>query len=442
MPSLLESLKTLLRAGPRDAPALCQALGISQPTFSRLWKQPGAGIVRIGQARASRYALLRPLGQLGTTLPLFRVGQGGGTDAYGALTMLYPHWFLFAPHDGGRPELIEGLPYFLQDLRPQGFLGRLAPRLHPELNLPQDILLWSDDDVLLWAARRGEDAAGNLIVGNESLARFLRAESAPTVGEASRDAAYPALAERANLGTVDAGSSAAGEQPKFTACVARRDGSSEHVIVKFSPPVDTSNGRRWADLLIAEHLALCTLQDHGIAACGTQIVAAGQRVFVEAIRYDRQGSRGRSPVATLAALDGITGAADRNWTACAELLAEQARLGEIDTRAVATLDVFGFLIGNNDRHHGNLAFFWSDDGTLALAPVYDMLPMLYRPNAQGEIIARQVDLSPLDRLDLRFLPQAHGMACDFWQRVVDDERISADFRRIASNHAAAIEAIR
>lgn len=61
---------------------------------------------------------------------------------------------------------------------------------------------------------------------------------------------YAALAH-ATLAGERAGSSAAGEQPKFTACVADADGSPRHVIVKFSEPVEGNPvARRWADLLI------------------------------------------------------------------------------------------------------------------------------------------------------------------------------------------------
>ena len=432
----LELLQALLRSGPRDANAICQALDISQPTFSRLWKRKGAGIVQIGKARASRYALLRPLDELGAELPLFRIDSYGSSAIYGKLTLLHGDHTLFTRFDGIEASY-EGLPYFLQDQRPQGFLGRSAPRQSPELHLPQDIRQWNDDNVLQWAARRGIDAAGDLIVGNESYRRFH--STAPMIHmEEAREAIYPTLADRANLGDAEPGSSAAGEQPKFTTRVTRADDKVDHVIVKFSPPTDSDNGRRWADLLIAEHLALHTLQDHGIASCETQIVITERRLFLESVRYDRHGRRGRSPAITLAALDGITGAADKNWTDCAKLLVGEGRLGQTDAHTVAMLDVFGILIGNNDRHHGNLGFTWHDDGTLALAPAYDMLPMLYRPNTQGEIVPRHVDLTTLDRLDLQHLPIAYAMARDFWERVEKDERISEDFRNIATAHAAAI----
>ena len=43
------------------------------------------------------------------------------------------------------------------------------------------------------------------------------------------------------------------------------------------------------------------------------------------------------------------------------------------------VSTFGSLVANTDRHFGNLAFFDQYDGRFSLAPIYDMLPMLYAP---------------------------------------------------------------
>jgi serine/threonine protein kinase HipA of HipAB toxin-antitoxin module len=47
------------------------------------------------------------------------------------------------------------------------------------------------------------------------------------------------------------------------------------------------------------------------------------------------------------------------------------------------LKVFGHLMGNTAMHLGNLSFNRVGSRSYALAPVYDMLPMLNRP-ASGE----------------------------------------------------------
>jgi hypothetical protein len=461
----IERLRAVIKERPSDAPTICARLNLSQPTFSRLWKDAGADMIRFGAARASRYAMTRNIGDAGSVLPIFEALPDGGSAPFGQLRMLQNDWCVFTSANGAGPTLLEGLPFWLQDLRPQGFLGRLVPLAHPDLALPRNIMEWTDDNTLLFLARRGEDVAGNLIVGNESYRRFLSMDQhgapgqpgqpgqrADVIAQAARASAYASLAERANQGDAP-GSSAGGEQPKFTAAVQRADGAIEQVIVKFTPGIASANGRRWADLLIAEHLALCTLRRHGQPACLSQIVmhedangdangdantgAAASRVYLEVVRFDRCAG-GRSPIVSMAGVDCLLGALDKNWTASTMLLRDQRRLSVADWECVRLLEVFGALIGNSDRHPGNLSLTWRPDGSFALAPIYDMLPMMYQPNRQGEVVERQFDIAVLDRLDLRCLPQALMLAAAFWECVIADERISADFKRIARQHAALI----
>lgn len=448
---LIARLRALLKLQPINAAEICAHLQISQPTFSRLWPQAGPDLIRIGAARATRYAMLRTIRELDSLLPVFVVDKDGNSAPFGQLRLLQNDWYCFTPAGSAVPEWILGLPFWLQDLRPQGFLGRLIPAMHPDLMLPANILHWSDDDTLYFLARRGDDVPGNLIVGNEAYRRFLSAgrpvatgavsafasASAAPIARDARAQQYAVRAHQANLGDAP-GSSAGGEQAKFTAQVWRDEGRLEHVIVKFSPPLDSAGGRRWADLLVAEHLALATLREAGIAACASDIVITPTRVFLEVVRFDRQAERGRAALVSMAGIDTLLGALDKNWSTSTRLLHEQGRLSQADWQCVCMLDVFGALIGNSDRHPGNLSLRWQVNGRFALAPVYDMLPMLYRPNAQGEVIARQFDPAVLDRLDLRCLPQALCMARLFWQWVLVDARISPDFKSLADAHQAAI----
>jgi hypothetical protein len=57
--------------------------------------------------------------------------------------------------------------------RPQGFLGRLVPQHHSDLKLPDRIVDWTDDDVLTYLVKRGEDVGGDLVVGSEAYLRLL-----------------------------------------------------------------------------------------------------------------------------------------------------------------------------------------------------------------------------------------------------------------------------
>src|SRR3546814_10157642 len=94
------------------------------------------------------------------------------------------------------------------------------------------------------------------------------------LGDGSHAASLPLLPQDGTLSScldrladnvaryLPAGSSAAGEQPKF---LARFD-DGRQVLVKFSPPSGTPFGQRWHDLLYAEALAGQVLTDYGIDA--------------------------------------------------------------------------------------------------------------------------------------------------------------------------------
>ena len=274
----------------------------------RLLKQGPATAPALGAGRARRYALRRKIGGVAASMPLFRVDASGQVSPAGQLDTLEGGFCALTNAGDTSYRLFQGMPFFLADLRPQGFLGRMEPGKHPELDLPADILRWTDEHVLKHIARRSEQAAGNLILGNESYARYLAevpALVASVLPEARRHERYPAMAGHAMQGEPP-GSSVGGEQPKFTAVLqcAGTAAKIEHVIVKFSPPLDTPGGRRWGDLLLCEHLALEVLARHGIATASTAILEAGGRMFLEVVRFDRNGLTGRLPMATLSSLGG------------------------------------------------------------------------------------------------------------------------------------------
>jgi hypothetical protein len=118
---------------------------------------------------------------------------------------------------------------------------------------------------------------------------------------ADKGEAYVRLArELANPG--DTWSSAAGEQPKF-ATYAQTTRGDAHQIVKFTLPDDNPITERWRDLLLAEHHALQTLSDAGVAASRVHIIDHGGQRFLEVERFDRVGPRGRCSLYSLAAMD-------------------------------------------------------------------------------------------------------------------------------------------
>ncbi len=441
----IDKLRQLLSRGPAKASLIVNELSVSQPTFSRLWSTIADGVV-LGASKARQYALRRQVSGVDGPIPVFKVDEDGQANPIGHITPLEGGFYALMPLAGTNYQLYKGLPYFLQDLRPQGFLGRMEPLRHRDLNLPNDILRWTDVHVLEYISRRSEHVAGDIILGNESFARYLSdipkvRES--TVADADRALQYPLLAERAMQGEPP-GSSAGGEQPKFTAAI-RRAGEPdivEHVIVKFSPQLETPNGRRWGDLLVCEHLALQVLHRNQIPAATTFILEAGPRMFLEVVRFDRIGLRGRRPVATFSALDGDLGMLDQSWSAVARELARLGQLTAKDVETVEILDLFGTLIGNTDKHHGNIAVAWTFDQKHRLHPAYDMLPMLYRPTAHGEIVEREWVPYLGDRLELRHLSRCSKMAHEFWVDVLADVRISAEFKkRVALPHSNSLRSI-
>lgn len=119
----------------------------------------------------------------------------------------------------------EGLPWWLTDMRPQGFLGRAYAHQHAAgLGLPPDARHWSDTDALRALLSNGGNKVGNLLMGELARDRFINSADPSLVVVAD----YPRLAAQA-LGVGETWSSAGGEQPKFCAYAG-----SGHVLVKFT----------------------------------------------------------------------------------------------------------------------------------------------------------------------------------------------------------------
>jgi len=127
----------------------------------------------------------------------------------------------------------------------------------------RESLDWSDHHILSAMSRRGEDSPGNLLIGDETFARWQALEPlAGTRGD------YPALAEAAIEGHPP-GSSAGGERPKFGVMVDGR-----HMLVKFARRggAGDATARRWCDLIVLEVIALHVVASRGIPAPRTHFV--------------------------------------------------------------------------------------------------------------------------------------------------------------------------
>ncbi len=444
LPSLTLRLQT---QGPQTAAKLAASIGVDRSQISRLVGQAGQSIQRIGGARRARYALRRPVRSAGTAWLLYRIGKDGRARESGRLESFHggwrlqwsqppPAWSRLATDADG---WAEGFPFFLDDLRPQGFVGcAIARRLSASLSLPADPTSWGDDEVLAYLQSDGDDLPGNFVVGDAPLRRAL---APPDAASAVSRPHYPALAASAVLGGLP-GSSVAGEQPKFLATL--RDGDlARPVLVKFSASLATPAGRRWADLLLAEAIASEILAENGEGLAGVQLLDAGDRRFLEVPRFDRLGAAGSRGVISLAALLGTEGAIDTtDWVAATERFEAEGIVSSAAAASVRRRRAFGELIGNSDMHPGNLSFFLGDTLPLDLTPSYDMLPMLWAPVASGEIVERMLaPLPPIPR-HLADWSVAAQWAERFWTRLAADPRLYPEFAAIAHRSGETVSRLR
>ena len=311
----------------------------------------------------------------------------------------------------------------MEDMRPQGYMGRGFPALHPELGLPVRIRDWSDDHQLVALGMRGEDCVGNLILGEKSLDRFL---ARPPQQYTRAD--YASLATGALAG--QPGSSAGGEHPKFAACVEGR-----HLLVKFAGG-DGAAADRWRDLLVCEHLALEVLREAGIPVARSEWFDLDGSRYLELERFDRVGKRGRRGVISLWALNSQYLDPDfDSWSGAGRRILREPSLSMAAEHAdrMIWLDTFGDLIGNTDRHFGNFSFFAKEARELVLTPtpVYDMLPMVFAP-ADANLVERPFVPSPPTALNLHLWPEVASHALKYWSRLGDQAALSAGFRRMAA----------
>lgn len=437
LPALWERVRLALRQKPCGGKELCELLRISQPALSLLIKAHRQELFVAGKTKKAVYALPRELQGLPVPLEVYRIdGTGKGARA-GTLTAVYPNESFYWEEAGGKgSRFYPGLPYFLEDLRPGGYLGALLPRLHPELGAPGDVTKWSTEQALRYLARFGSDLIGDFILGDEAYARFLdKLERTAGVAPGDRPEQYDKAAEDV-IALGDPGSSAGGEQPKFLATKKPQT----KVIVKFSPRKEDARARRQADLLVCEGMALSVLGEAGFGVAKWELLESRQRTFLEMERFDRVGNGGRLGLVSMRALDLEFVGAGEGWVVVGESLRRQGRISKEDMESIRRLDLFGALIANTDRHLGNLSFYVGAQGELRLAPVYDMLPMAYFP---------KVEVAPRDFTPPKPSPSLAEawrsmlpVAIQFWLQVAGDKRVTEEFRATARENAGRLEKLR
>lgn len=425
MPTHAESVFSRLSVGPCSARQLAEYVGVSQPTISRVLSELGDGIIRIGSAQSIQYTLRDSTRGL-PDMPICRIDAEGKIRKLGILIPVRPAGFVMRQEDGIARHS-DNLPWWLLDMQPQGYLGRAyAARHGTGLGLPERLSDWTDTHALRALLAHGHDVVGNLLLGDIARDHFLATPIPTPITTEEKAEAYVRLATDAAHGEIP-GSSAGGEQPKFTAFALTSEGS-RHVIVKFTEGEPSPVSERWRDLLLAEHCALDTLRAAGVSAAITHIIDHQGQRFLEAERFDRIGHSGRRAVISLAALDAeFVGAGTNIWPTITHRLAADGHIHPEAANEAARLWAFGTLIGNTDMHNGNLSFVSEHGRPYQLAPAYDMTTMAFAPRTSGGLSDTLPEASIHASLSHETWRQAEELARIFLACIKAEARFSQRF---------------
>lgn len=306
--------------------------------------------------------------------PIYCVRENGKVDRLGEWVHAERRLVLEQP---GFPFLQRGehrlegeLPWILWDMAPSGYLGRQFVRRLPELSVGRDPGRWTSVEALAALSGYGQELAGNLLVGDGSLARFRAWQFD------GRDAARQLDALLSEVFAPGEESSLGGERPKLLG--SSYDGSG--YLMKFSPPPTTPQGVRWSDLLRMEAHCAAVLRFFGIAAVQAKAGTTRGRTTLHVPRFDRRPNRGRVGAATLywLAMD-LLGSPTASGPEVVAALVANGQLPPDATSACDRVHAFSAAIGNTDAHLGNYGLLFDSEGRARLAPFYDILPMALAP---------------------------------------------------------------
>ena len=423
------TISEYLMRGSATSKEIQAETGLSQTAVSRQLRGMRDTVVKLSNRRPPRYAMTRNAFGGGNKLPLVMVDAHGNTLLVAYIRPLATNGFFVEPATGmpsvllgeSRSGWYQDLPYFLNDLCPQGFLGRqIAEDLASQSgDFPSDPRNWNTNHIGRYLISNGDDLPGNFKFGEQALSRVRRKPVVAT------EADYPALADSVMSGAIP-GSSAGGEQPKFTAFCGNR---SAHVIVKFSPLSNSDVARRWRDILITEYHATEALHSVELPAAETRLIEMDGRLFLESQRFDRTGEVGRMPMLSLQSIDAEFAGVGSDWPRVLDALYKNELVSWQHVWDAECLWWFGRLINNSDMHLGNLSFS-IDGGVFRLLPVYDMCSMGFAPKSGGEVLPYRFALPEYKgvHLDADSIALIQRVAHDFWERVAGDTRISDEFK--------------
>lgn len=312
----------------------------------------------------------------------------GRVDAAAVSAMLSPDW---------TPVSTPQWPAFLFDIEPSGSARRF---LLQRLGLPA----------------RADAEAGTALqllaqctpapIGHLRIQSSVKPLSGPPIGFSmdevvQRDAGFLDYAYDQGA-AIGGATGAGGEAPKLLLtedatglvhpdATVEDDQARQHWFVKFArgnaSPVDQT-------ILRAEHAYYSALEALGIATAGGDSMRLEQatRPSLWLPRFDRaQGIHGQGGVQRIAvesvySLAGVTrpGSAMSHLQAVAALVALWRAAGQIDAipallRDYLRRDLINQLLGNTDNHGRNTSVLRHAAGQIALAPIYDLAPMVMDP---------------------------------------------------------------
>ena len=132
---------------------------------------------------------------------------------------------------------------------------------------------------------------------------------------------------------------------------------------------------------------------------------------------------------SMQAVDAEFTGAGSNWVAVMNALNNLKLVNREDVKTVEKLWSFGRLINNTDMHLGNLSLSVEKD-LFRLLPIYDMCSMGFAPRA-GEVTFPNFSLPAFERevsLSSNEVNIIRDMAEDFWDEIMNDDRISENLR--------------
>jgi len=395
--------------------------GVSQPTASRIirrLRQTGK-LVTMGAGKQTRYAF-------SDGSPAIQIQQ---VQEDGSVLMLGDYYRLrsgasYIDFVKGVPEVLKGvhgnalyegmLPFFLDDMKPEGFMGIRNAKSFVEHGFPSHLSSWSCEQILMFLKAKSFESKGNILISGDYSLNHLQQER-------SELSQYPNIARDTLKNYAPRYSSAGGEQPKFT---AYREGVG-HVIVKFAQPTLSPVEVRRADLLVCEYLANRALSQSGFLVAESHLHVIDGMTLLESVRFDRVDEMGRLPMLSMSVIDAEYIGYGENWCDTAKALLNMGRISSKTQDTIQQLNMFGRLIGNTDMHLGNLSFTISNDGKqFELLPLYDMLPMALMP--RNDFVP---DSIPCTKPSLCSEKIFHS-AQDFWQSVLEHKLISDDMKSI------------